>query len=129
MKAYKVLAAVMAMVLCLCLGACGGNQEGIDFTLRVEDTDGNVMHESNISATKGISKTDLVINTLSIAGLRCETSKGFITAIGDLAQTDDFSYYWSMYVNGEYAMELLDDLDLKDGDVLLFRYEANSYMA
>lgn len=57
-----------------------------------------------------------------------ETYKTFsLTGIADLNSTVDFSYYWSIYVNGVSAPMGLSGNILEDGDLLQFCYGYSNY--
>jgi len=112
----KVMAFALALVI-ICLTACTDDtkEKEVKFTLKVTDSEGNTTSRS-ITTEK-----EKVGDALRDEGIITET--GYITVVnGATADWDKDQAYWKLVINGEDAMEGVDDIKAVEGSVYEFIY-------
>ena len=118
----KILAIILALVMVLCFAGCGA-KEVVKFA--VSDLEGNVVYEFEVELTEGATAGTLLEEGLKANGIDYEQiDSTMIQRIGDLEQDSvNWTVWWSVYVNGEYAQVGLWEQPVAGGDLIEIKLE------
>lgn len=91
------------------------------FNFSVTDADGNEtqfdVHTNKATVGEALEELNIISGDQSEYGLYVKTVNGITLDF------DNDGYYWSFYVNGEYAQSGVDSTDIKDGESYAFKAE------
>ena len=129
MKNKKVLWAILAVIVIAAayiLIAKPFTPKGDgSITVKVTDLDQKLIKEKKIVFNTGDKLTDLVSNNFDKVLIKDH----MLMNIESLETPADWAQYIAILINGEMAMEGIETLPYKDGDVLEFRMTVNEYAA
>lgn len=129
MKNKKVLWAILAVIVIAAayiLIAKPFTPKGDgSITVKVTDIDQKLIKEKKIVFNTGDKLTDLVSNNFDKVLIKDH----MLMNIESLETPADWAQYIAILINGEMAMEGIETLPYKDGDVLEFRMTVNEYAA
>ena len=129
MKNKKVLWAILAVIVIAAayiLIAKPFTPKGDgSITVKVTDIDQKLIKEKKIVFNTGDKLTDLVSNNFDKVLIKDH----MLMNIESLETPADWAQYIAILINGEMAMEGIETLPYKDGDVLEFRMTVNEYIA
>ena len=127
MKNKKVLWAVLAVIVIAAayiLIAKPFTPKGDgSITVKVTDIDQKLIKEKKIVYKTGDKLTDLVSNNFDKDLIK----DGMLMNIESLETPSDWAQFIAILINGEMAMEGIETLPYKNGDVLEFRMTVNEY--
>ncbi len=129
MKNKKVLWAILAVIVIaaayiLIAKPFSPKGDGT-ITVKVTDLDQKLIKEKKIVFNTGDKLTDLVSNNFDKVLIKDH----MLMNIESLETPADWAQYIAILINGEMAMEGIETLPYKDGDVLEFRMTVNEYAA
>lgn len=103
------------------VNAAGDN---VSVTVIGNDQPGSNLPETNIAIEGTASAFDALVNAVGAENVLYDTypSGKFITEINGLKQTDNYSYYWSSYVNGISLQVSADKYFVQNGDKVSYIY-------
>ena len=113
----KFLAFVLVIVMVFAFAACGKTKSA---QIKVYDVDGNAAYDFSVEPKDGVTAGELLEKYFSENGIPYEKfDADMIQSIGELEQdVENWSVYFEIDINGEYATEGLWSFELKDGDLL-----------
>ena len=93
----------------------------IQFDFSVTDTEGNEtlfdVHTDKTTVGDALEELNIISGDESEYGLYVKTVNGITLDF------DKDGYYWSFYINGEYAQSGVDSTDIKEGETYTFKAE------
>ena len=127
MKNKKILWAVLAVIVIAAayiLIAKPFTPKGDgSITVKVTDIDQKLIKEKKIVYKTGDKLTDLVSNNFDKVLIK----DGMLMNIESLETPSDWAQFIAILINGEMAMEGIETLPYKNGDVLEFRMTVNEH--
>ena len=127
MKNKKVLWAILAVIVIaaayIAIAKPFTPKGDGSITVRVTDVDQKLIREKKIVFNTGDKLTDLVTNNFDNVVI----SDHMLMKIETLDTPSDWAQFIAILLNGEMAMEGIETLPYKDGDVLEFRMTVNEY--
>lgn len=122
-----ILCIVLIAAMALCMTGCNDNNENPNsgekaFTFTVVDKEGKET-TFDISSDKQTVGEALMDEGL-IAGEEGEYGLYVKTVNGITLDYEKDGYYWSFYIDGEYAMTGVDQTDITDGSTYAFKAES-----
>lgn len=121
----KIISLILVLALVLSFSACGKAKTA---EIKISDLEGKVVYDFEVEPGKGVSAGELLENYLKENGIPYEKyDVDMIQSIGDLEQeTENWSVYFEIDINGEYATKGLWNFELAPGDLLEIKLvEAN----
>ena len=129
MKNKKVLWAILAVIVIaaayIVIAKPFTPKGDGSITVKVTDLDQKLIKEKKIVFNTGDKLTDLVSNNFDKVLIKDH----MLMNIESLETPADWAQYIAILINGEMAMEGIETLPYKDGDVLEFRMTVNEYAA
>ena len=124
MNNKKLILALVALILVV------GVLAGVWFATRPQSTEGVknitvcIVHSDKTEKTLTYSTDKEFLGELLLAEGLIEGENGYYTVVdGEEALWNDTTQaYWSLLINGEYAMQGMDTTPLADGDVYKLEY-------
>ena len=127
MKNKKVLWAILAVIVIaaawIIIAKPFTPKGDGSITVKVTDLDQKLIKEKKIVFNTGDKLVDLLKNNFD----NVLFDNGMIMNIESLVTPADWAQYITIWINGEFAMEGLETLPYKDGDVLELRMTVNEY--
>lgn len=121
MKKIKIL---FLFITLLFISAC--NSEKIDeqlntVTINVYDKESNLIYDEKVE-TKEKILSDVITNIEDLKVITVDSEYGeYITSILDIEEGDN--YYWSYYIDDEYAQTGISSCKVEDGKTYSFKIE------
>ncbi len=121
MKKIKIL---FLFITLLFISAC--NSEKIDeqlntVTINVYDKESNLIYDEKVE-TKEEILSDVITNIEDLKVITVDSEYGeYITSILDIEEGDN--YYWSYYIDDEYAQTGISSCKVEDGKTYSFKIE------
>ena len=129
MKNKKVLWAILAVIVIaaayIVIAKPFTPKGDGSITVKVTDLDQKLIKEKKIVFNTGDKLTDLVSNNFDKVLIKDH----MLMNIESLETPADWAQYIAILINGEMAMEGIETLPYKDGDVLEFRMTVYEYAA
>ena len=129
MKNKKVLWAILAVIVIaaayIMIAKPFTPKGDGSITVKVTDLDQKLIKEKKIVSNTGDKLVDLVSNNFDKVLIKDH----MLMNIESLETPADRAQYIAILINGEMAMEGIETLPYKDGDVLEFRMTVNEYAA
>ena len=127
MKNKKVLLAILAVIVIavayIVIAKPFTPKGDGSITVKVTDLDQKLIKEKKIVFNNGDKLPDLIQNNFDKVLIKDH----MLMNIESLVTPDDWAQYIAILINGEMAMEGIETLPYKDGDVLEFRMTVNEY--
>ena len=127
MKNKKVLWAILAVIVIaaayIVIAKPFTPKGDGSITVKVTDIDQKLIKEKKIVYKTGDKLTDLVSNNFDKVLIK----DGMLMNIESLETPSDWAQFIAILINGEMAMEGIETLPYKNGDVLEFRMTVNEY--
>lgn len=121
----KVVSILLVIVMVLSFAACS---KAPTAQFKILDTEGNVLYEFDAEITDGATAGSLLEDYLKANSIDYTVDGTMLNSIGDLANdTETWSVYWAVYLNGEYGQLGLWEQTLEDGDLLELRFEESNF--
>ena len=121
----KVVSILLVIVMVLSFAACS---KAPTAQFKILDTEGNVLYEFDAEITDGATAGSLLEDYLKANSIDYTVDGTMLNRIGDLANdTETWSVYWAVYLNGEYGQLGLWEQTLEDGDLLELRFEESNF--
>lgn len=122
----KILAFVLVMAMVFSFAACGKAKAA---QVKIYGLDGNAAYDFSVEPKDGITAGELLEKYFSENGIPYEKlDADMIQSVGDLEQDcENWSVYFEISINGEYATEGLWGFELKDGDLLEIKLVENNF--
>lgn len=122
----KVISAILVIVMVLSFAACS---KAPTAQFKIYDGDGNVLYDFSEEIKDGSTAGSLLEDYLNANGIAYEVTDGtMLNSIGDLVNdTENWSVYWAVYLNGEYGQLGLWEQTLADGDLVELKYETSTW--
>ena len=127
MKNKKVLWAILAVIVIaaayIVIAKPFTPKGDGSITVKVTDLDQKLIKEKKIVFNTGDKLPDLIKNNFD----KVLIDNGMLMIIESLVTPADWAQFICIYINGEMAMEGIETLPYKDGDVLELRMTVNEY--
>lgn len=121
----KVVSILLVIVMVFSFAACS---KAPTAQFKILDTEGNVLYEFDAEITDGATAGSLLEDYLKANSIDYTVDGTMLNSIGDLANdTETWSVYWAVYLNGEYGQLGLWEQTLEDGDLLELRFEESNF--
>ncbi|MGN0629256.1 MAG: DUF4430 domain-containing protein [Oscillospiraceae bacterium] len=121
----KVVSILLVIVMVLSFAACS---KAPTAQFKILDTEGNVLYEFDAEITDGATAGSLLEDYLKANSIDYTVDGTMLNSIGDLANdTETWSVYWAVYLNGEYGQLGLWEQTLEDGDLVELRFEESNF--
>lgn len=119
----KIIAFVLSFILVLSLASCAAKKPTADF--KIFDLEGNVLYSFSEEITDGCSAGTLLEKYFKENSIPYTIyDNDMLESVNDLVMdTENWSIYWAVYVNGEYGTVSLWQQELKDGDLIEIKFE------
>lgn len=117
----KLLIFIISLTLCFSLSSCKNGK--ITYNIESED---DTIASFEVEYKSSQNPGDLLLECLDKNGIAYEVNGEYIESIDGIRQTDDYSKFWGIMVNGEFIMTTLWDADIKSGDIITVRYGSYS---
>ncbi len=121
----KIISLILVVALIFSFSACGKAKTA---EVKISDLEGKVVYDFEVEPKKGVTAGELIEKYFSENGIPYEKyDENMIQSIGDLEQeTENWSVYFEIDINGEFATKGLWSFELGSGDVLEIKLvEAN----
>ncbi len=122
----KLVSILLVFVMVLSFTACSKVSTA---EFKILNTDGSILYEFKSEITEGATAGSLLEDYLVANGIDYQIIDGtMLNSIGDLKNdTENWSVYWAVYVNGEYGQLGLWEQTLEDGDLVELKYEESNF--
>lgn len=122
MKKFKV---IFLFAMLIFISACNKtdkvNEDMISININVYDKEAKEIYNQEISTNeKYLSEAIKDIEDLNVITVDSEYGE-YITSILDISEGDN--YYWSYYINDEYAQVGISSCEVEDGKTYTFKIE------
>jgi len=126
LKMKKIVSLLLVFVMVLSFAACS---KAPTAEFKILNTDGSTLYEFSAEITEGSTAGTLLEDYLKKNNIDYSISDGtMLNNIGDLANdTETWSVYWAVYINGEYGQLGLWEQTLEDGDLVELKYEESTF--
>lgn len=113
----KIISLILVLTLIFSFSACGKSKTA---EVKISDLEGKVVYDFEVEPQKGVTAGELVEKYFVENGIPYEKySEDMIQSIGDLEQeSENWTVYFEIDINGEYATKALWNFELNSGDVL-----------
>lgn len=121
----KIISLILVLTLIFSFSACGKAKTA---EVKISDLEGKVVYDFEVEPQKGVTAGELVEKYFVENGIPYEKySEDMIQSIGDLEQeSENWTVYFEIDINGEYATKALWNFELNPGDLLEIKLiEAN----
>lgn len=123
----KILSVILALAMMLCFASCG-TEEATGATIRLTDTDGTELYSWNVDVSAGLTAGQYLEDCLTEDGIEYTVDGSMLNSVGERANdTDAWTVFWSVYVNGEYGQVGLWEQPVVEGDVIEVKYEESQW--
>ncbi len=122
----KIVSILLVLVMVLSFAACSKAPVA---EFKILDTDGTLLYEFEAEITEGATAGSLLEDYLKANNIDYTIVDGtMLNNIGDRANdTENWSVYWAVYLNGEYGQLGLWEQTLEDGDLVELKYEESNF--
>ena len=122
----KIVSILLVLVMVLSFAACSKAPVA---EFKILDTDGTLLYEFEAEITEGATAGSLLEDYLKANNIDYTIVDGtMLNNIGDRANdTETWSVYWAVYLNGEYGQIGLWEQTLEDGDLVELKYEESNF--
>ena len=121
----KIISLILVLALIFSFSACGKAKAA---EVKISDLEGKVVYDFEVEPEKGVTAGELIEKYFNENGIPYEKyDENMIQSIGDLEQeTKNWSVYFEIDINGEFATKGLWSFELGSGDLLEIKLvEAN----
>ncbi len=121
----KIVSILLVFVMVLSFAACS---KAPTAEFKVLNSDGSTLYEFSAEITDGATAGSLLEEYLKDNSIDYVVDGTMLHSIGELANdTENWSVYWAVYLNGEYGQLGLWEQTLEDGDLVELKYEESTF--
>lgn len=123
----KIVSFVLVIAMMFAFAACGA-EKGPTATIKLTDTDGTELYSWEVDVTSGLTAGQYLEDCLTNEGIEYQVDGTMLLSIGErVNDTEAWTVFWTVYVNGEYGVIGLWEQPVAEGDVIEVKYEESTW--